>query len=581
MTLYEQSVKYLDLGLSVIPLEPNSKIPHGKWKQYQTRRMTPAEAKIVFKEGYNIGIALGGASQNLIVIDVDDYKKETGKDIESPMMVFTARGGRHAYFKSQAEIRNTVNAKMAVDVRGWGGQVAAPGSVTPDGMYRWKVEPTAEMIESLPEAPKELLDEIFRLNEKTSNGTSQKLSVTESLNVTEGGRNDTLHRLALSLVSKHPEDEAWALVVAANNSYSPPLPEDEVRTLFNSAMQRLHVSPPIRRELIGKEQPGFRLRTFSELVDEAKDYIAQGKRVGLRSGYPEFDAITGGFFLGQTYLTFADTSVGKSIWQLNVLMYMAKHGEKVMYFDLENSFESMTAERMVLINEGGNLTKQEWDAFSKEQKMVYIERLRPLPFMVWDQKQLGDRFGNVVWKDCVEKCILEGVEQGYRVFAIDHLHYFETSQTDYAMLASVAKDINDIAARHNVCILMVAHTKKGLVKQKNGRIKVSRPTVDDVMGSGLLSKHTKNVIGLQRNHQSDDLDEHKEMMVYIDKTKFGPTGKIAMEFNPYTLVVTDPGYYKNEEPWAPTQPALLDDSIVTEPETVETMSDEDVFNAFN
>lgn len=575
MTTYEVACQYLALGLSVIPIEPNGKKPLGKWKQYQERLMTPGEAKILFKEGYNIGLVCGKIS-NLIVVDLDSYKKESGITIDSPVMVYTPRGGTHVYLKYQ-HLGNTANADIATDIRGDGGFVVVPHSSIDGNLYRWKVEPTKEMLEALPELPEEIKNKIYKLAEKQPNGQGEKFQVASALNISEGGRNDTLHRLALSLLSKHKEDEAWTLLVAANNTANPPLPENELRTLFRSACQRNKVSPPIKAAYRVQENNDFKYRTFNQMVDDAKQYIIEGKKIGIRSGFPSMDEITGGFQLGQSYLGFADTSVGKSIWLLNMLLYMAQRGEKVMYFDLENSFESMTAERLMLILMQGDLTKQEWELMGKQEKADLLESLKGLPFSMWDQGQLGDRFGNVVWKDGdgkgVINCIEEGIKEGCRVFAIDHLHYFDGPDTDFSRLSAVAKDINDICARYNVCIIMVAHTKKGLITEKNGQVKAGRPTVDHVSGSGMISRHTKNVIGLHRNHQAEVLDEQKVLTVYVDKTKNGPTGQVVMDFNPYSLVITDYGHYPPEP--APKQEKLLEPT--PEPKQEEVMEKKAVF----
>lgn len=548
MTIFERALQYLELGLSVIPIEPNGKKPTVRWEQYQKRRMTEAEAKIVFKSNSNIALVCGKPS-GVVVVDVDSYKRESGIEIVSPLVVLTPRGGEHKYFKYK-EARNTANAELATDIRGDGGYVLLPDSTINGIPYKWADrEPSALLLMSLPELDTELSRKIYKLDEKEKSGTSDHFEVTSALNLSEGSRNDKLHRMALSLLAKYQVEEAWEFLVVANNSAVPPLQERELRTLWNSALKRFQASPPVRVSVIPKpnENQAFKFTSFNEDIDNAAKVIREGLGVGIRSGFASFDRIAGGFFPGQSYLFFADTSVGKSVYLLNSLMYLAKRGEKVMYFDLENSFSTMTSERMVLINENNTLTKPEWDALPKDKKVELVEKLKDLPFCVWDQGKLGERFGNIVWKEGVEKCIKEGVAQGCRIFAIDHLHYFEGAEQNHNLLAAISKDINDLAARNNIVILMVAHTKKGLIKEKGGRITPRRPTIDFVSGSGLITRNTKNVIGLQRNHQAVLIEDQRETWVYIDKTKHGPTGSFRLEFNPYTLKFFDDLLYPPEE----------------------------------
>lgn len=56
--------------------------------------------------------------------------------------------------------------------------------------------------------------------------------------VREGDRNNTLFKLAGYLLSKHPQDIAWALLTNANNNCNPPLDDRELQTLFNSSLKK-------------------------------------------------------------------------------------------------------------------------------------------------------------------------------------------------------------------------------------------------------------------------------------------------------------------------------------------------------
>ncbi len=87
----------------------------------------------------NIGIATGAPSGDVWVLDVDVRKggfeslakieHEAGKPA-STLMITTGSGGAHLYFTapSGAEIRNKVDLRPGIDVRGTGGYVIAPPS---------------------------------------------------------------------------------------------------------------------------------------------------------------------------------------------------------------------------------------------------------------------------------------------------------------------------------------------------------------------------------------------------------------------------------------------------------------------
>jgi hypothetical protein len=132
---------FLERGFSVIPVG-RDKRPLIQWQEYQRRRPTAAELDEWFTDqsDRNVGIVCGKVS-GVVVVDTDDAMAEAWASAhlpESPMMCRTAKG-THRYFGHPGQhIRNaarltTGDATIALDVRGDGGYVVAPGSVHASG----------------------------------------------------------------------------------------------------------------------------------------------------------------------------------------------------------------------------------------------------------------------------------------------------------------------------------------------------------------------------------------------------------------------------------------------------------------
>lgn len=167
---------YVAKGVSVIPLQPYGKLPafdvlpqkvvdgqpvfvetdgdgrnvetfvdtgHPKreWGTYRLRLPTDEELVKWFSEGgRNIGIVTGGLSR-LVVLDEDspaagEYLDKLG--LVSPVKAKAVRGF-HRYFRHPGgEVKNGVDHKLKLDIRGDGGYVAAPPSVRENGhRYEW------------------------------------------------------------------------------------------------------------------------------------------------------------------------------------------------------------------------------------------------------------------------------------------------------------------------------------------------------------------------------------------------------------------------------------------------------------
>jgi hypothetical protein len=134
--LLEFASRYIEAGLSVIPVGPDKK-PLIAWKKYQKQRATREEIENWIKEyeDCQIGIVTGSIS-SLVVFDVDSYKEgfEDKYRLPDTMTTRTGSGGRHYYYRTTEKIRNTSN-KEGWDIRGEGGYVVAPPSKNEKGSY--------------------------------------------------------------------------------------------------------------------------------------------------------------------------------------------------------------------------------------------------------------------------------------------------------------------------------------------------------------------------------------------------------------------------------------------------------------
>jgi len=177
-------------------------------------------------------------------VDDDTYKKTEGVSdvkLEANLIAETPRGGKHFYFKYK-EGGNTVNQELALDIRSKGAYVLLPPSTVKydentSGAYKWQSEPSRQILDTLSEAPQSLLTRLYAPSGTrvapppfsfVTGHSVASFDISSALNLTEGGRNNSLSRLALSLLNKVTQDEAWNLIIAANNTFQPPLPETEI-----------------------------------------------------------------------------------------------------------------------------------------------------------------------------------------------------------------------------------------------------------------------------------------------------------------------------------------------------------------
>ena len=236
---------YARRGLRVFPCKPRDKVPataHGR------KDATTDPARIAaWWDGtylYNVGIATGGG---VVVLDVDvnhaagKYGDETLAELEAqhgPLpetwMCLTGGGGVHYYFACD-DPALTVGTGFApgLDYRGAGGYVVAPPSLHDSGReYEWEAAhtPANTALAPLPDWLHSLMLEGRKQAPRTRTEAAPE-------KVQEGGRNDTLYRLACFLRGKGLGEAGITAALLAENRERcvPPLPAAEVEKIAKSA----------------------------------------------------------------------------------------------------------------------------------------------------------------------------------------------------------------------------------------------------------------------------------------------------------------------------------------------------------
>ncbi len=236
-TKLDQALYYLEkLGWSVIPVGPDKK-PLVEWKLYQSQKATREQLiKWYSKPNVNIGIITGKIS-NLVVIDIDPRHDGTDEAFTEIKTVKSATGGGgwHYYFQYQEGIQNSAGVKPGIDIRGDGGYVIAPPSIHNSGKsYDWINNPENTSILPLPSFITEWLSSSKNFTKVTNSKWDKNLLNGAS----EGSRNDSAASVVGKLLKRFKqvewEEEVWPLLQGWNLKNNPPLPETELRTVYES-----------------------------------------------------------------------------------------------------------------------------------------------------------------------------------------------------------------------------------------------------------------------------------------------------------------------------------------------------------
>lgn len=234
-------------GWKVIPLRARSKTPataHGlkDWTD------DPGSIEDIWSAypDLNYGIVCGDVSGGLLVLDFD-VDEEAGVDsihdflvpwerahgeLPETVTAITGRGGLHCYYRTDRPIRPSADPDTHVDVRCNGSYVMGPGSIHPNGnMVAWENHPDDYEVA-------EADDNVYALVEAVQRNSGDAIpKVDASDDFKKGSRNNTLYKMACSLMSDSwPDDAIIASIETYNSMAKEPLPDHEVQKLLKSAL---------------------------------------------------------------------------------------------------------------------------------------------------------------------------------------------------------------------------------------------------------------------------------------------------------------------------------------------------------
>jgi len=313
--------QYVKWGWSILPIMPGLKRPAvASWVQYQKRKPTKEELQLWFEDPtMGVGVVTGAIS-NLLVVDEDSYKENGIKlELETPLKAISGSGGRHLYFRYSEGIGNAVNHTKSIDIRGEGGFIVLPPTIHPNGeTYRWESE-VPENLESLPALDASIANEIAKTDMVAS-----KLNISDYLSVDSGGRNDSLHRVACAILNKHPEAEAIPIIMGINQTYSPPLPEWEIKQIIDSAKAFVKNNPKKTfkemRAVRGEDSHPLKIISFDEAEQKYNELMTKYGN-GITTGFELLDTYFK-FLPTQLYMVSAATHIGKCFGKgTRVLMF--------------------------------------------------------------------------------------------------------------------------------------------------------------------------------------------------------------------------------------------------------------------
>lgn len=272
------------------------------------------------------------------------------------------------------------------------------------------------------------------------------------------------------------------------------------------------------------DQQGDEPSSIGDVMQDVLSYIdARGETSGLRTGFTEFDHLTGGLEGGQLVIVAARPSVGKTLFACNVADNVASRGKSVLFFTLEMTkreigMRVLSARSLVSMQamRSGTKSVAEWEHMSDAVPNIASNKL-----WVDDKPAITVSYVRARAKRTKRK-------SGLDLIVIDYLGLmtgYGDNRTQ--QIGSLSRDLKALAKELNVPIIVLAQLNRG-VEGRNDK----RPMMSDLRDSGEIEQDADIVAMLHREElysESQDWKEFTELL--LRKNRNGPVGEINLRYD--------------------------------------------------
>lgn len=527
--MLNHALKYLSLGLSIIPLKPKGKEPLIPWAEFQKRRAGVEEAKEWFKKWpcANVGIVTGSVS-GIAIIDLDGpegLKEALRLGLTSSTISLTGNG-KHLWYKYPEQslnptllVQNSVRIYPGIDVRGDGGYIVAPPSMHENGQrYRFVNVLQVEILEVFPSNI--FVTDVEKKEFKGKEITTEfkpKLDIATLLgDMKHGNRDQTLFTLCSKLRGDGFSAEDTRVILGPHAEICGGLSilDEKIKNVWRRYEPRnlcenkriiprtLYESPVdnggrmVEGLIIHSPTNPDSLKHFEQLRIQSNTNEER-----LKTGYSKLDQMfKGGLKSSRLFTIAARTGVGKTNWLLGTTKRLCIDGKRVLLFSTEMPYAQIWERYIQTLENPEEFTKHRFyvcDSFAPNLERVEeaIKKIKP------------------------------------DVFMFDHINHVSEEQAE---LGQFMQGLNFIRRKYDCAGIVTAQLNRSAdwVDLKTGE-KVT-PRMSMIKGSGTIEQASSRVLLLNETRVTP---EYTEIVGNLDKNDNGPKGLLhfGLFTNPYIM----------------------------------------------
>ena len=290
---------------------------------------------------------------------------------------------------------------------------------------------------------------------------------------------------------------------------------DAAQVELNSALQ---TREEVDSALLGED--------LDEVARELEKLQAEGRAMGVPTGFTDLDSLTHGLHPGQMVIIAGRPALGKSTLGVDILRAAAiKHRRPAAFFSLEMSRREVqhriiSAEAKIGLHKirGGYMTNEDWAAFANQ-----TQKLAAAPLTI-------DATPNRTVTQIKARCRQIRQKAGLDLVVIDYLQLIEPgtrrAENRQVEVAEMSRNIKLMAKELNVPVVVMCQLNRGPEQRQD-----KKPMISDLRESGSLEQDADIVILLHREDAYEKTSPRAgEADLIVAKHRNGPTATITVAF---------------------------------------------------
>lgn len=248
--------------------------------------------------------------------------------------------------------------------------------------------------------------------------------------------------------------------------------------------------------------------------------------LGYKTGFTEYDNLTGGLQKSDLIVVGARASIGKTAFGLNMGVQHCKDGGTTHIFSLEMPSKDLIKR---LINMTGNIESSAWHS-AEFTVSDYEKAIQSIDLMTkWDMNIYSNIKSASGIRAKMRKVMQESPNERHLV-VIDHLGEFERRggfDRNDLEVGDNAKQMRDMAKEHDIPVVLLTQINRGVEQRQD-----KRPMMSDLRDSGQIEQLADVVALLYRDdyYASSEDEQSNNIEILVRKQRDGPQGDAELGF---------------------------------------------------